>query len=247
VTDRTAGKHRLRGGLVGVLTELVAPTRCVVCEATGTLLCDRCAARLVSIDTAQACPCCAAPFGATVCTDCQSAEGPREFGFEGARARFVFDEVGARLVKAFKDEGERRLAEPLAAYLLEAAGAWALSADLVVPVPATDAALRRRGFDHMALVAAAFSQMSGVPLRACLTKSKAFDQRGLDRDERRENMATGFGVVSAREAALLRVRSPCVLLLDDVFTTGSTLEAAAATLKAAGAREVYAVVLCRVW
>jgi ComF family protein len=237
----------LLGRMGGVLLEIIARTRCVVCESPGALLCDRCATHLVSVDNKMACPHCAAPFGGIVCTECQRPDGLRLFSFDAARACFVFDETSARIVKAFKDEGERRLANLIALNLVEAAAEWILSADFVVPLPATQAALRTRDFDHMALVAEKFSGITGVSLLDCLTKVDTRDQRGLTRTQRQENMEESFSLGLPGYAALIKIRAPRVILIDDVFTTGATLDAAATALRHAGAQSIYAVVLCRVW
>ncbi len=229
------------------LFEVIAPTRCIVCESPGPLLCDHCAATLTGIDNKAACVRCGAPFGGVICAECQRPEGLRLFSFDAARARFVFDQTSARIVKAFKDEGERRLATIMARYLVDAAAEWTLSADFVVPIPATRQALRARDFDHMALVAAEFSVMTGVSALDCLVKTDTHDQRGLDRARRQENMAGSFSLGLPSLAALLRIRAPRIILIDDVFTTGATLDAAAATLRNAGVRSVFVVVLCRVW
>jgi len=230
-----------------LLIESVAPTRCVVCEQPGTLLCERCASQLVAIDPEAACPVCGAPFGRVSCTECMRPDGPLVHAFDSARARYVFDDTSSRLVKAFKDEGERRLASMIAQRMVEAAGEKSISADLAIPIPATRAALRRRGFDHMALVAEEFSRLTGVPQRGCLAKSGSRDQRTLSREDRLANMAGVFAVESREDATYLKVAKPRVLLLDDVFTTGATLDSAAAFLKRAGASHVDVVVLCRVW
>jgi len=229
------------------LLEIVAPTRCVVCESPGALLCDHCAMNLVRVDGKAACPHCAAPFGSVVCTECQRPDGLRLFSFDAARACFVFDETSARIVKAFKDEGERRLATLIALNLVAAAAEWILSADFVVPLPATRAALCTRDFDHMALVAGKFSEIAGVSLLDCLTKVDTRDQRGLTRAQRQENMEDSFSLGMPAYAALIKIRAPRIILIDDVFTTGATLDAAAAVLRRAGARSICAVVLCRVW
>jgi len=103
-----------------------------------------------------------------------------------------------RIIKAYKDAGERRLAPYLAELLYDTAlhaqvvapdryGGVLSGADAVVFVPATAAAFRRRGFDHMEAIARPFCELSGVPLLDALVKYGHGDQRELGRDERREH------------------------------------------------------------
>ena len=112
--------------------------------------------------------------------------------------------------------------------------------DAIAFVPATAAAYRRRGFDHMELVARALARETGIPLADVLVRPHAKDQRGLTRDERAANLA---GTIrSIEDVSDLRI-----LLIDDVITTGSSIREATRALDARGAAAVTACALCRVW
>lgn len=113
-------------------------------------------------------------------------------------------------------------------------------ADAVVFVPATAAAFRRRGFDHMEAIARSFCDLSGVPLLDALVKYGHGDQRELGRDERREHARGMYETVED-------VRGRRLLLVDDVITTGATMAAASAELKRAGAAAVDGLAIARVW
>lgn len=138
-----------------------------------------------------------------------------------------------------KDAGELRLTPVLAALAAEAAAEWTSWAQAVVPVPASPSALRRRGFDHAALLAAAFSALTGVPALDALQVGPRRDQRALTREQRRTNARRSMDV----PAGLAVPRR--VLILDDVLTTGATLDAAATALMRAGSLEVRAVAVAR--
>ena len=102
----------------------------------------------------------------------------------------------------------------------------------LVPIPPRHEALRKRGFDHMALVGESLSALTGCPCQDLLAHRRGKDQRLLGEGERQRNMSEAF--------VLTRERPPRrVILVDDVFTTGATLYAAARVLKDAGATEVY--------
>jgi predicted amidophosphoribosyltransferase len=200
------------------------------------MLCERCRSLLALTDPGTACRRCGAPDGRDGCAECGRTAS---FAFDSARCAGLFEPPLSRLVVAHKDSGELRLTAVLACLAADAAGEWTQWADAVVPVPASPAALRRRGFDHGALLAAAFSVATGVAAVDALQAARRRDQRGLAREERQANMRAALAVVAGVAVP------PRVLLLDDVFTTGATLDAAAVALKAAGAREVRAVAVAR--
>lgn len=156
-----------------------------------------------------------------------------------------------RIIKAYKDAGERRLAPYLAELLYDTAlhaqvvaperlGGVLSGADAVVFVPATAAAFRRRGFDHMEAIARPFCELSGVPLLDALVKYGHGDQRELGREERRERAQGMYETVED-------VHGRRLLLIDDVITTGATMATASAELKRAGAAAVDGIAIARVW
>ena len=219
------------------LAELLFPTRCAGCELPGALLCDTCRAELPRIDRSGHCPRCGAPFGFLTCTECWN----REWAFEAALALGEFEAPLARAVVLHKDAGERRLAGVLGALLAEeVAAAWPGWAQAVAFVPATRAAKRRRGFDHGLAIAGVLAQAQSVPLLRALNRSEALDQRTLGRAARALNAS---GTFSAGES----VSGMRVLLTDDVFTTGATLDAAAAVLLEGGAQAVRVAAVARTW
>jgi predicted amidophosphoribosyltransferase len=222
--------------LFEAIAEFIYPTRCAGCELPGSVLCDRCRDTLRRVEFASACPRCGAPYGALVCTECWN----REWAFSGALSLGEFEGQLARAVALHKDAGERRLGAVLGELLAaDIAEAWPGWADVVVFVPATRAAFRRRGFDHGRLIAAHVAEKLGVPLADTLERAEAVDQRTLGREDRVRNASGSF---SAAGPLPLRV-----LLCDDVFTTGATLDAAAEALLAAGAGEVRCAAVARAW
>ena len=230
------------------LAEALWPTRCAGCDQPGELLCDECRAALPWVEQRLACPTCGAPYGFLTCTECDGTWVPRAtvaaLGFRGAPAR---------MVTALKDAHELRLAPVMAAAMLtalEEASAWPAAdglprfspsrVDGVCFVPATAAACSRRGYDHMELVSRELAAISGIPLADVLVRPRARDQRELGRSERAENLAGTMHAVEDVSGARL-------LLLDDVATTGASLNEASRALLARGAAQVTACVLARVW
>ncbi len=236
----------LRDGLL----DLVAPTRCAGCEYPGVLLCPGCSARLETIVAERACPRCGAPECRRRCHECRE----RDFSFAAARSAVVFDGPAPRIVVLHKDASERRLSRVMARSMAVAAGEWARWADAVVGVPASPAAVVRRGYDHGADLAAAVAAELGLPVAAPIRCDTARDQRDLTRAGRARNARFTADPPPPRRTFLsapaperAEVLAPAkVLLVDDVFTTGATCDAAAATLIGAGTGEVRVLSFARV-
>ncbi|MGV8083168.1 MAG: ComF family protein [Coriobacteriia bacterium] len=218
------------------LAELAFPTRCAGCELPGALLCPDCRAKLPLIEHGFACPHCGAPWGSLVCTECWD----REWAFEAALSLGEFEHPLARVVALHKDAGERRLAAVLGELLAEKiADTWPGWAEAVAYVPATREAVRRRGFDHGRAIASSVAAGLDLPLLSALSRSRALDQRELGRAERRANAEGTFAAAGPLPGR--------VLLVDDVFTTGATLDAAAGALLAANAASVRVASVARAW
>lgn len=143
------------------------------------------------------------------------------------------------IIHALKYEGRRSIAPPLGA-LMRAAGADLLrDADVVVPVPLHPRRERSRGFNQADDLARAL----GLPVRPLLRRVRyTTSQIELPKDERQRNVHDAFALADKPEGLSPHV----VVLVDDVSTTGATLEACASVLKAAGAKEVRALTAARV-
>jgi ComF family protein len=159
-----------------------------------------------------------------------------------ARGRAVAEHAGVlrALLHALKYDGRRSIAPQLSA-LMRQHGRWVLDgADCCVPVPLHWRRLWRRGFNQAAELAA------GLPLpvvTALRRRRPTLSQADLPAGSRRANVRGAF---CATRASARAVRGACVVVVDDVSTTGATLEACAMTLLEAGAREVRALTAARV-
>jgi predicted amidophosphoribosyltransferase len=193
---------------------LVLPVECAGCDEPDIGLCDECTAALLPLPRRQE----------------LVGTGPGE-GL-AVWSGLDFDGIPSRVIRALKEGGRTGLARALAPAL---ASAFAASGDqgvVIVPIPTSRAAFRRRGYRVVELVAA----RAGLRVVRLLRHTRrTADQRGLDHTRRRDNVA---GSLRARDAAGLRV-----LVLDDVVTTGATLAEAARALRAAGAEVVGAVTI----
>lgn len=232
--------------------ELVWPTRCIVCDEPGELLCEQCRASLPWIAQRYACPNCGAPFGQLTCTECDAAKG-HYWETRACISALSFAGAAQKLVLAYKDKGERRLAGVIASIMataLDEASAWPAvdgaarfipdEIDAVCFVPATAKAYQRRGFDHMEAIARNIAVLEGLAFVDVLARPYGKDQRKLGRAERERNTA-------ASVVALGSVEGCSFLLVDDVITTGSSIRACARALLNKGAKQVTALSLARVW
>jgi ComF family protein len=147
------------------------------------------------------------------------------------------------IVHAFKYDGRRSLARPLGRLLREAGAGVLGGADAVVPVPLHAWKRLRRGFNQSADLA----RTLGVPVRTVLRRARATRaQAGLTPGQRRRNVAGAFTLARwPWPATPPAVADQILVLVDDVMTTGATLDACARVLKRAGAKEVRTLTLAR--
>ena len=234
--------------------ELMAPTRCVVCDKPGQLLCESCRLKLPWISQQWACPNCGAPFGQLVCPECSDKKKrPVIWQSRAVICAMGFKGPPARLILTLKDGHEARLAPIIALAILcalEEAAFWpardgfsrydSSKIDGVSFIPATQEAYARRGFDHMELVAKSFCQITGLSLLDVLIRPKAKDQRLLTVEQRKHNLCGSISCIAP-------VHQSNILLLDDVVTTGASVREATHVLCAAGAHSVTVGALSRVW
>jgi ComF family protein len=193
---------------------------------------------VIELLLAPRCAGCDVP-GAWFCLDCRDACDPISHGRMHAAGTYGGPLRAA--IHRFKYGGERALAAELGA-LIAARIASDLATggilDVVVPAVSHLRRTRERGYDHAALLAAEVAARCALPLRAPLRRIRLTrPQVELDRQARLSNVRGAF---VAEAGALQGLR---VALIDDVATTGATLAAAGAALRAAGARDVRAYIV----
>ncbi len=223
--------------LVGSLLDLLFPPRCVVCRQVGTWLCPECANQIPLL-LGPVCPCCgvATPNG-MLCRACQ--ETPLRL--EGIRSVASLRGPVRAAIHYLKYRHARELADPLGELMARYWWQNPLPAEVIVPVPLHPSRLRRRGYNQAALLAWALSRRIGLPMEEdalCRVRDTASQMR-LKAADRRRNVEDAFRCTTDR------LSGRRVLLVDDVCTTGATLEACADALRRGGAREVWALTLAR--
>ena len=236
-------RHELLGWLRRETVGLAFPPICPVCRmaaAAAAGVCDHCRAQLPYIP-GPACRRCGGRLDTpqAECRDC--ADNPRRW--ERAASAFVFAGLARDCVHRFKYHGDVALVRFLAG------AAWAAwqrgqpdgRAELIVPVPLHWCRALLRGYNQAELIAAELGRHSGWPLIPALCRRRwTPPQSRLSRAGRRENLRRAFAVT--RPAA---VHGRAVLLVDDVMTTGTTLDECTRRLLAAGAAAVHVLTVAR--
>lgn len=207
---------------------IIAPHHCLGCSREGYILCAACAKGLPR--PAAICYRCSAPAEGGICQDCAP-----EAGVANVLAITPYEGLAKEVVHRLKFERAAAAANDIAAAL---AAQFTLSAygDAVTFVPTAPARIRTRGYDQAALIARATARCAGLPFFQLLGRSSNNRQVGQNRAARKQQMQQAFYTRKPYNVA-----NRGVLLVDDVLTTGSTCEAAAAQLTKAGARRVTVV------
>jgi ComF family protein len=230
------------------LLDSVLPPLCLGCNeivAEPGALCGACWPGF-SFIAAPMCVRCGVPFAEHIGEKAQCGaclrRPPR---YLRARAALVYDERSRRLVLPFKHGDRTDMAKSCGRWMARAGHDLVAEADLIAPVPLHWRRLFARRYNQALLLARSVARHGGRPVAPDLLHRARWtgSQAGLRADERRKNVRRAFEV-NARWAGGLKGKA--VLLVDDVLTTGATVEACALALQRAGARHVDVLTLARV-
>lgn len=173
-----------------------------------------------------------------MCPDCWQ----RQAGIDGIRSPYRFEEVIRKAIHELKYRNLRAIAPCLAELLADYLRANPLTGDALISVPLHPRRLRERGYNQSSLIASELAKRIGVPvIEDCLVRVRQAKPqvRAADVEERRRNVADAF--VCRDE----RVKGVRIILIDDVCTSGATLESCAVALKNKGATAVWGLTLAR--
>jgi len=224
-----------------LLKDAVFPLFCLGCKIEGSLLCKNCFL-LIECGGVSVCPVChVAVLNGKPCDTCAAATP-----LSSHLAVGVFEENSllGKLIHAYKYNfvtDATDIFEKLIQNFLQKNKNIYTNIDLVVSVPLHQRRYAERGFNQSEKIGKIVSEILQVPLENILVRSRATKQQAkLGKQDRQKNVHGAFGIKKETDVSLQNI-----LLIDDVFTTGSTLNACSEVLKANGAAEVHAFTLAR--
>lgn len=241
------------------MLEIIFPELCSCCneeECGAYSLCVTCRSGFRELDKFYCCIRCGVPFGffdsmqgagdgsaerggKNLCADCLGGK----YSFYKARSVSLYEGVLRELVHAFKYEGDLRAGDSLSRYLADNVPEDLEPYDIIVPVPVHIKKLREREFNHSVIMCRELSKVSGIlcdfsglkKIRETRSQFEIKNER-----ERRKNVSGAFSVPFPE-----RIRRRSVLVVDDVYTTGSTSDECSKTLITSGASRVQILTLAR--
>lgn len=222
--------------LTGHALDFLFPRWCIGCGREGDVVCRSCRQTFSFIGPLY-CSRCGRPLDDDgFCRNCDGVE----MSIDGIRAPFLFIGLVRQVIHELKYRNLKAaapfLAHELALYLEE----YPVIAHMIVPVPLHKKRLKERGYNQSQLIGGHLAELTGVPLVTdCLIRRKHTPSlaRSANREVRKENIEGAFDV-SGRD-----IEGKDIMLVDDVSTTGTTLDACAVVLKKAGARQVWGLVI----
>jgi competence protein ComFC len=215
------------------LISFITPFACLSCGQEGNLICKECQPTVRQPVPSRCYRCHTATISYAVCERCR-----RESCLKHVWASTELAGLSRKLLLTFKFERAQAAAPLLAGYMNQELPEQ--SGIIIVPIPTATNRLRARGYDHTKLLANELAKLTGLRASSVLSRSNQTRQVGTKRDQRLTQLKDAFWTRSASE-----VRGAHILLVDDVVTTGATLEEAAKALRHAGAKRVDAVVFAQ--
>lgn len=235
--------HESGYGIKEALLNLAFPRRCPVCDdivpAAEGLICRSCREKLQYIMEPRCRRCGKQIFdeSKTFCSDCMNRKHVFDYGY----ALYDYQSMRKSIYR-FKYGGRCEYAEFYAEDLFEKLKEEIrmMEADSIVPVPIHASKRRTRGYNQAELIAAGLSRLTGIPMYPDYVKrvKKTVPLKELELNERQNNLKKAFNISSDV------VKLNKTILVDDIYTTGSTLDAVALELKRHGVKNVYFIALC---
>ncbi|MEK6746240.1 MAG: ComF family protein [Pseudomonadota bacterium] len=229
------------------ILNLLFPPQCLNCECrvpTHGTLCIPCWQQIHFI-TEPMCHACGLPFDydigdGALCGACMH----KHPDYNHARAVFRYDEHSRKLITRFKYSDHTQLAKIYGTWLMGTGGKLLEQSDMIIPVPLHYFRFLHRRFNQSALLAHTLSKKSSVKClpNALIRTRKTTPQTGLTRKQRETNVKGAF-TINKRSVRVIKGKN--ILLIDDVFTTGSTIEQCTKVLLKAGAAQVNVLTLAR--
>jgi competence protein ComFC len=228
----------MTGQLQEKIVDFFFPRRCVGCGKMGDLLCASCCQKLPRL-LPPFCQKCGKPESSGVL--CPACWG-QQTDIDGIRSVFRFEGTVRRAIHDLKYRNLKSIAACLATLMANYLRDNPVHGDLLVPVPLHRRRLRERGYNQSSLLAEKLGKLTALPVldgSLCRLKDSLPQARTTTVEERRRNVEKAFACQNGK------LRGKTFILIDDVCTSGATLESCAAALKTAGAVSVWGLTLAR--
>lgn len=228
------------------ISDLLFPPLCLVCSSppqphSSLLFCAECENK-VELLKSPLCICCGRMFpkstgGDHLCGKCLAGK----WYFEMARGLVLYEKPISEVIHRFKYQGQTVSLKTFRNIFLEISASEFHNPDLIIPVPLHPKKLRQRGFNQSVILARALFDNKLVDHSILERVRNTAPQTGLNGKERRRNLKNAFQITDKKS-----VNNKKIVLVDDVFTTGTTVNECARILKRAGAKKVMVLTLARV-
>jgi len=218
------------------IVDLVAPPSCVICGQVETWLCENCASQ-ISLLKGAICQRCGKLWDKSeLCSTCQRTP----LKVAPVRSAFKYDAI-RHIIYALKYRGATEVVPYLSPQLQKSWRNYHLPSDLLVPVPLHATREKKRGYNQSRIITQTLSAILNIPTQSVLMRTKnTASQTKLNQRERHQNVKAAFACISNTD-----VKGKHITLVDDVATTGATLDACATVLLGNGAKSVNAFTLAR--
>lgn len=228
----------MRKTFLGTLTDLFFPRRCPVCDRAvspfGSLICETCRNKFAYIRQPY-CMRCGKELSeetAEYCSDCMR----RRHLFDSGRALFTYRSAADSLYR-FKYKGRQEYGTYYAVCMVSQLGEWisACRPDALIPVPIHASKKRVRGYNQADVLAREIGRLTGIPVQYDLIQRvrKTAPMKDLPLAERQNNLKRAFKICRND------VKLDTVIIIDDIYTTGSTIDAMSCELRRAGVKHIY--------
>lgn len=213
---------------------VLTPLECHICKDEGFMLCGPCSEILLPEQISRCYICNKLTKQQQVCSSCRSRSRLRRVWWLGN-----YNENLKPLIYSMKFQRRRAYARAFGELLAEHIP-YLPEDTLVIPIPTATKRIRQRGFDQAVLIAKSFAKRRSLSMSQLLVRTTQVDQIGKRRSDRLKQMAHSLSVTRPEQ-----IKGKSILLVDDVLTTGATLETAAKLLRENGAKHVDAVAIAR--
>jgi len=225
--------------ILSFLLDLIFPCSCISCgdavSSSMNHLCAECRGLMKELD--NGCSICSGVVQDGLCTIC----GERMFYPEIHISLFSYEKVSKNLIHSLKFEGMKHVYKVFIPHICSRITDFSDKIDIVTSVPMNRRKLVKRGYNQSELIAKGVSRMTGIDFHELLKENRnSVQQRSLNYSERFINVIDRYETVHN-----IKFRNKVILLIDDVFTTGATVNECSRKLILAGAARVFSITMVR--